>query len=123
MFLTSSPTTIEDPFRNMLGETSFWLPGIQKLNADWAECPRLNGSQSEHAIGLRSTASHQVHLTGSSVFKFAKRVGSMSEAKRQSPVIWRCSRCGALVHPSDDRAPAAWCSRCGQVTQAHRDGG
>jgi hypothetical protein len=40
-----------------------------------------------------------------------------------SPTIWRCSICGGLIHPSDERTPAAWCSRCGRVTQGVRDGG
>ena len=31
--------------------------------------------------------------------------------------------CGGLVHPSDERSPAAWCARCGQVAEAQRDGG
>lgn len=41
----------------------------------------------------------------------------------QSPTIWRCAGCGALVHPADESAPAAWCPRCQAVTLANRDGG
>ena len=52
-----------------------------------------------------------------------RKDGPVSEIKNHSPVIWRCSRCGALTHPSEERTPAAWCSRCGRVTEAHRDGG
>jgi hypothetical protein len=40
-----------------------------------------------------------------------------------SPPIWRCSNCGALVHPSDEQTAVAWCARCGQVTRSTRDGG
>jgi hypothetical protein len=40
----------------------------------------------------------------------------------QSPPIWRCARCGSLVHPSDEDAPIAWCSKCRRITQAVRDG-
>ena len=47
----------------------------------------------------------------------------MSETQKQSPVIWRCSGCGALVHVSDERTPAAWCSRCSKFSAAQRDGG
>jgi hypothetical protein len=36
--------------------------------------------------------------------------------------IFRCARCGALVHPSDERIPAAWCSRCERFTEVIRDG-
>lgn len=41
----------------------------------------------------------------------------------QSPIIWRCSSCGSLVHPSDEDAPVAWCSRCQRITPAIKDGG
>ncbi|HEX3795815.1 MAG TPA: hypothetical protein VHV57_15085 [Acidimicrobiales bacterium] len=47
----------------------------------------------------------------------------MSDTQKQSPVIWRCARCGGLVHVSSERSPAAWCARCGKVTEALRDGG
>ncbi|MGA2520219.1 MAG: hypothetical protein ABSG81_05295 [Acidimicrobiales bacterium] len=40
-----------------------------------------------------------------------------------SPVIWRCSGCGALVHPASDSTPVAWCGRCRRHTNAVRDGG
>ena len=40
-----------------------------------------------------------------------------------SPTIWRCAICGALIHPSSEETPAAWCSRCGRVTEGVRDGG
>ncbi|MDA8033623.1 MAG: hypothetical protein M0T71_05575 [Actinomycetota bacterium] len=40
----------------------------------------------------------------------------------QSPTIWRCSLCGALVHPSHEETPVAWCSRCGRASEARRDG-
>jgi hypothetical protein len=43
--------------------------------------------------------------------------------REQSPVIWRCSSCGGLIHPSDERTPIAWCSRCARVTEGVRDGG
>jgi len=43
--------------------------------------------------------------------------------RRQSPVIWRCASCGALVHPADDDAPVASCPRCRRLTEAVRDGG
>jgi predicted RNA-binding Zn-ribbon protein involved in translation (DUF1610 family) len=39
------------------------------------------------------------------------------------PRIWRCSGCGQIVHPADERAAAASCSRCGGVTAAVPDGG
>ncbi|HLI14861.1 MAG TPA: hypothetical protein VKV23_02255 [Acidimicrobiales bacterium] len=39
-----------------------------------------------------------------------------------SPTIWRCAACGALVHPADERAAIAWCSRCGRAQEARRDG-
>ncbi len=41
----------------------------------------------------------------------------------RSPAIWRCASCGALVHPADENAPAAWCMRCRRVVPAERDGG
>ncbi|HTZ08458.1 MAG TPA: hypothetical protein VMB72_05255 [Acidimicrobiales bacterium] len=41
----------------------------------------------------------------------------------QSPVIWRCTGCGALVHPAEPHAPVAWCRRCGRMVGAVRDGG
>jgi len=47
----------------------------------------------------------------------------MSKKETQSPVIWRCSLCGSLVHPSDEDVPIAWCPRCRQICQANRDGG
>ena len=46
-----------------------------------------------------------------------------SEGSEESPAIWRCSQCGMLVHPSDERSPAAWCARCQRVAEARRDGG
>jgi hypothetical protein len=48
---------------------------------------------------------------------------SVSGTGQQSPAIWRCSRCGALVHPSDDHAPVAFCPRCRRITGSIRDGG
>ena len=36
--------------------------------------------------------------------------------------VWRCALCGGLIHPSDERAPAAWCARCGQASKGMRDG-
>jgi hypothetical protein len=47
----------------------------------------------------------------------------MSDSAQQSPVIWRCSSCGSLVHPSDHEVPVAWCSRCRRISPATRDGG
>jgi DNA-directed RNA polymerase subunit RPC12/RpoP len=44
------------------------------------------------------------------------------QSKMESPAIWRCAACGALVHPADEGAPAAWCMRCGRMVQAIRDG-
>jgi len=44
-------------------------------------------------------------------------------ANRQSPAIWRCKHCGALVHPANESAPVAWCARCGRLTESRRDGG
>ncbi|HZU78487.1 MAG TPA: hypothetical protein VE991_01115 [Acidimicrobiales bacterium] len=41
----------------------------------------------------------------------------------QSPVIWRCARCGGLVHVADPDHPAASCMRCGGIVPAVRDGG
>ena len=47
----------------------------------------------------------------------------VAEKNSESPVIWRCSHCGTLTHPSDQRAPVAWCYRCDKFTEARRDGG
>lgn len=47
---------------------------------------------------------------------------SKSPNSDQVQVIWRCSRCGALVHPADELAPAAWCARCRVISVANRDG-
>jgi hypothetical protein len=49
--------------------------------------------------------------------------GWVSEERKQSPVIWRCARCGGLVHVSSENSPAAWCARCNQITESLRDGG
>ena len=51
-----------------------------------------------------------------------KTNGSKSPNSDQVQVIWRCSRCGALVHPADELAPAAWCARCRVISVANRDG-
>lgn len=48
---------------------------------------------------------------------------SADPAANESPVIWRCSGCGAIVHVSDDDRPVASCSRCGHIVGAVRDGG
>lgn len=40
----------------------------------------------------------------------------------QSPTIWRCEGCGALVHPADEDAAVAWCLRCRRVVRAVEDG-
>ena len=45
-----------------------------------------------------------------------------SQPRLQSPVIWRCAACGALVHPADEDAPAAWCMRCRRMVPAVQDG-
>jgi hypothetical protein len=45
------------------------------------------------------------------------------ERTSESPTIWRCGGCGALVHPADEDAPAAWCMRCGRITPSVQDGG
>jgi len=42
---------------------------------------------------------------------------------KESPAIYRCSGCGALVHPSDPERPVAWCPRCRRVVEAVLDGG
>jgi len=47
----------------------------------------------------------------------------VTDPREQSPTIWRCSSCGGLIHPSDERTPVAWCSRCSRVTEGIRDGG
>lgn len=52
-----------------------------------------------------------------------RRLGTDNPATRQSPVIWRCSGCGAIVHVSDPERPIAWCSRCGRAVEALPDGG
>lgn len=46
----------------------------------------------------------------------------MTMSKAQSPTIWRCASCGALVHPSDEDTPAAWCMRCRRAVLAVADG-
>jgi hypothetical protein len=45
-----------------------------------------------------------------------------SQARSESPIIWRCGGCGALVHPADEDAPAAWCMRCSRMVRAVQDG-
>ena len=49
-------------------------------------------------------------------------IGTMTSPSTQSPVIHRCSSCGALVHPATGDA-AAWCSRCQRVVGVDVDGG
>lgn len=49
--------------------------------------------------------------------------GPAYRAGDESPVIWRCSGCGALVHVSDAERPLAWCSRCARIVETLRDGG
>jgi uncharacterized paraquat-inducible protein A len=44
------------------------------------------------------------------------------ESGLESPAIWRCAGCGALVHPADEDAPAAWCMRCKRMVRAIQDG-
>lgn len=44
------------------------------------------------------------------------------QSELENPVIWRCAHCGALVHPADEGAPAAWCMRCRRMVQAVQDG-
>ena len=55
--------------------------------------------------------------------KLPRRLGQEDPATNQSPVIWRCSGCGAIVHVSDPERPLAWCSRSARVVEALRDGG
>jgi DNA-directed RNA polymerase subunit RPC12/RpoP len=42
----------------------------------------------------------------------------------QSPVIYRCARCGALVHPSSGTSGAttAWCMGCKRYVEVVEDG-
>jgi DNA-directed RNA polymerase subunit RPC12/RpoP len=48
----------------------------------------------------------------------------MAVADDVSPPIYRCERCGALVHPADAEAsPYAWCARCRRIVRGERDGG
>lgn len=53
----------------------------------------------------------------------SKGVRLTDSAGRRSPVIWRCSGCGALVHPAEHEQPVAWCRRCERMVTAVRDGG
>jgi len=42
-----------------------------------------------------------------------------------SPVIYRCARCGALVHPSSTtsgNATTAWCMSCRRYVEVVEDG-
>jgi DNA-directed RNA polymerase subunit RPC12/RpoP len=47
----------------------------------------------------------------------------MTDLRNQSPTIYRCALCGALVHPSDPERPVAWCGRCSRPVPATEDGG
>jgi len=44
-------------------------------------------------------------------------------SRPESPVIYRCELCNAVVHPSEPERPVAWCSRCGRPVGAREDGG
>lgn len=46
----------------------------------------------------------------------------MTELIAQSSKIHRCGLCGALVHPGDPDAPAAWCGRCQLAVPIDIDG-
>jgi len=44
--------------------------------------------------------------------------GPPATADSQSPAIWRCKHCGAVVHPAANRTPVAWCARCSRFTES-----
>lgn len=46
-------------------------------------------------------------LRAYSLTELAKGDSSVPGTQQQSPVIWRCSRCMTLVHPSDEHTPVA----------------
>ena len=63
--------------------------------------------------GVRSSRLRFTPSSGrpdSTSFGQSKGDDSGSDIQGQSPVIWRCSGCGALVHVPDERSRAAWCS-------------
>lgn len=47
----------------------------------------------------------------------------MPNATTQSPRIYRCALCGALVHPATPEEKAAWCGRCHRAVPISVDGG
>ena len=91
------------------------------LNPPGFKCPKNRA----HALSARSEAPHQRYCRVSRVrFLLRSRKGMISLSEtQQSPVIWRCVACRALVHPASDHTPVGWCPRCKRITEATRDGG